>query len=183
MIYKFSTLLQHFTLFTTSATHGNRLPDNLRVSPVWEVSCRKHCKAEMSDAKWSEKVCYQGWCFALHSQGPVDYRCRPAAEVRIELEWTMQDCGTDQQRNIPPTEWARKAAQAGCQQQPPKAFHQSRIQKWGHKWGEGEKRNRQWGERLRRSNRTGRGWECKSCTNSYNFCGLVRMVFIQPSFH
>ena len=25
-------------------------------------------------------------------------------QVRVELEWTMQDCGADQQRNIPPTE-------------------------------------------------------------------------------
>ena len=25
-------------------------------------------------------------------------------QVRVELEWTMQDCGADQQRNIPPTQ-------------------------------------------------------------------------------
>ena len=50
-------------------------------------------------------------------------------KVRMELEWTMQDCGADQQRNILPTEFARKAAQAGRQQQPSEALHQARKQK------------------------------------------------------
>ena len=34
MIYKFSTLLQGFSVFTTSATHGNRIAGYLRVSPM-----------------------------------------------------------------------------------------------------------------------------------------------------
>ena len=50
-------------------------------------------------------------------------------KVRMQLEWTMQYCGADQQRNILPTEFARKAAQAGRQQQPPEALHQVRKQK------------------------------------------------------
>ena len=58
MIYKLLTLLQHFTLFTTSRTRGNRLPDNLRVSPLREVSCRKHCKPEMSNTNESKELCY-----------------------------------------------------------------------------------------------------------------------------
>ena len=69
MMYKFSTLLEHFTLFRTSATHGNRLPDDLLLSPLRELSTRKQCKPEASNAEQSEEVCYQGWRFTLHIQG------------------------------------------------------------------------------------------------------------------
>ena len=34
MMYDFSTLLEHFT---TSATHGNQLPDDLQLPPLREV--------------------------------------------------------------------------------------------------------------------------------------------------
>ena len=40
MIYDFSTFLEHFTLFRTLATYGNRLPDDLRLPPLREVSSK-----------------------------------------------------------------------------------------------------------------------------------------------
>ena len=83
MMYKFFTLSEHFTLFRTSATHGNRLPDDLRLSPLREVSTKKQCKPEASNAEPSEEVCHQGWRFTLHIQGwtqAVDYRGISAAE-------------------------------------------------------------------------------------------------------
>ena len=39
-MYDFSTLLEHFTLFRTLATYGNRLPDDLRLPPLREVSSK-----------------------------------------------------------------------------------------------------------------------------------------------
>ena len=50
------------------ATHGNRLPDDLQLPPLAEVSSRNACvKPQAIDVEQSEEICHQGWCFTLHN--------------------------------------------------------------------------------------------------------------------
>ena len=56
----FSKLLEHFTLFRTLVTHGNRLPDDLRLSSLREVS---------SSVRIKDGVSYQSYCPLRARQG------------------------------------------------------------------------------------------------------------------